>query len=128
MYICEIGCGLGYFTNRLYRELCSNNDNPLAMNDEPSAINYELFDLVVIKEVLWYVCHKLDHFIQNVLSVIKKDGFLYVSQSFPESDKYVGQEIIDSPERLKGILAEHVKPISICFEREFRNSQGQYVH
>ena len=65
---------------------------------------------------------------QNVISMIKKNGFLYVSQSFPESDKYVGQEIIDSPERLKGILAEHVKPISICFEREFRNSQGQYVH
>jgi len=128
VYICEIGCGLGYFTNRLYRELCSNNDNPLAMNDEPSAINYELFDLVVIKEVLWYVCHKLDHFIQNVLSVIKKDGFLYVSQSFPEFNNWVGQEIIDSPERLKEILTEYVEPISICFEREFRNSQGQYVH
>src|SRR3989338_6728270 len=26
--ICEIGCGFGHFTNRLYKELCSNNNEP----------------------------------------------------------------------------------------------------
>lgn len=25
-YICEIGCGLGYFSNRLYKELNSDED------------------------------------------------------------------------------------------------------
>ena len=26
--ILEVGCGLGYFSNRLYKELCSNNNEP----------------------------------------------------------------------------------------------------
>lgn len=82
----------------------SRKENPFL--HEPRAMSHQQFNLVVIKE----------------------DGFLYVSQSFPESDNWVGKDVIDSPERLKDILAEYVESISICFEREFRNSQGQYVH
>lgn len=172
--ICEIGCGLGHFSNRLYKELRSNINKLSAMSDELSAMGPKVtgidvsqtainkaknlfpeisfiaadlanenpfnlsptsdelsafsFNLVVVKEVLWYVCNDLKLFIQNVLSMIKKDGFLYISQSFPDSDKWVGKEMIDSPERLREILVEYVEPISICFEREFCNFQGQYVH
>lgn len=178
--ICEIGCGLGYFSNRLHTELDSGGrplvtgvdisqiavekarrkfpeisfivgdltkeppftHKPLAMSDEllsinhePSATSHELlpmshqpFNLVVIKEVLWYVCHNLEHFIKNVLSMIKEDGFLYVSQSFLESDNWVGKDVIDSPERLKELLSQYVEPIHWCIEWNIDKYKNGHLH
>ena len=116
-----------------------NPFRPSTMSNEQSATNHDLsplslepsacsFDLVVIKEVLWYVCHNLKQFMQNVISMIKKDGFLYVSQSFPESDKWVGQDVIDSPERLKEIMLRHLKPVHICTEVDWNYNGRPLIH
>lgn len=86
------------------------------------------FDLVVIKEVLWYVCHQLPQFLKNALDMVKENGFLYISQSFPENDKWVGHDVIDSPETLQKILSSYTKPLSICVEIEKERCKGQYVH
>ena len=132
--ICEIGCGLGYFSNRLQKELSFNEEKPTVVGvdlsytaikkarnlfPEISFIKGDLlkkrplsgkyFKLVIIKEILWYVCHRLTQFLQNVMDMIKDDGFLYVSQSFPEVDKWMGQEVIDGPETLKEILIQYAK-------------------
>lgn len=86
------------------------------------------FDLVLIKEVLWYVCHQLPQFLKNALNIVKENGFLYISQSFPENDKWVGQDVIDSPERLKDILLSYARPISTCIEIEEDCAKGKYFH
>lgn len=137
--ICDVGCGFGYFTNRLHNELSSNEGKPKVTGIDISQtaikkaknlfpeIHFikgdlikerplpgEYFDLVVLKESLWYVCHKLSQFLQNLLELVKVDGFLYVSQSFPAADKWVGQEIVGSPEDLKKILSQYLKPMHVC--------------
>lgn len=152
--ICEIGCGLGYFANRLHKELNYGLGRPKVTGVEisheavqkakiqfpeicfitedliirPLKNKQKYFDCVVIKATLWYVCHKLEHFMRNALSMIKEGGFLYVSQSFPEEKDWVGKEIIDSPERLYEILSQYAVPIHYCVEWELNYSGRPYVH
>lgn len=152
--ICEIGCGLGYVSNRLNKELTSKDGGRPTVTEidvSQTAINKakslfpevrficsdllkerpllgEYFDLVMIKEVFWYVCNNLKQFLQNVVALIKDDGFLYISQSFPEEKKWVGQEIIDSPDRLKSILLQYVKPVYYCVEWDWNYNGRPLVH
>lgn len=88
----------------------------------------EYFDLVVIKEVFWYVLNNLAQFFQNVIAMIRQGGYLYVSQSFPEAEKWVGQEMIDSPDRLKNILLQHAKPVHYCVEWDWNYNGRPLVH
>ena len=125
--ICEVGCGLGYFSNRLYKELSSNAGLPKVTGIEISKtavekaseqfpdirfivgdltkeilLPDEKYDLVVIKEVFWYVCHSLKQFLKNIREMIKENGFLFVSQSFPGTEKWVGDDLIVLPSLRSG--------------------------
>jgi len=151
--ICDIGCGLGYFTNRLYKELNFRVNRPkvTGVDISPAAIEKaqslfpqirfvrgdslkreslpkEKFDLVVAKETLWYVCNALEGFLQNVLCMVKNDGLFYVSQSFPREKKWVGQEVIDSPQTLKNILAKYTAPIHYCVEYDPLGNERPLIH
>jgi SAM-dependent methyltransferase len=152
--ICDIGCGLGYFANRLHKELNSKRGGkPDVTGVEISSaavgkaliqfpeirfivgdvlkgnpLPEEKFDLVVVKEILWYVCHEINIFMPNIVSMLKNEGFLYVSQSFPESSNWIGKEIIDSPETLKSILARHTKPVHCCIEVDWNANENLYLH
>lgn len=147
--ICDIGCGLGFFTSRLRKELkAPDNKVPrvTGIDISPTAIKKasrkfpgirflsgdpvkrnipadEKFDLVVVKEIFWYVFNNLSYFMRNTVAKINKGGFLYVSQSFPSSKTWVGKEAIDSPQSLQEILASYVTPIHSCIEIN-RNFEG----
>lgn len=151
--VCEIGCGLGYFSNRLLKEL-SLKSKKLKVTGidisktvvikaakkfpeikfiaadltKESYLVKKNFDLVVVKEVLWYVCHKLDKFLRNSINLIKDRGFLYVSQSFPTNDNWVGKEIIDSPEALKKILFKYASPVHYCIDWNKLSYKNGHIH
>lgn len=150
--VCEIGCGLGYFTNRLYKELKSDDNKPKVTSVEISRaaikkaksmfpkirfirgdllekrpLRGEQFGLIVIREVIWYVCHKLDRFLQTAVEMAKENGFVYVSQSFPEGSKWVGKEIIGSPQELKKILSQHTKPVHSYINYNYTLRKNDYL-
>ena len=108
--------------------LKENPFSPSARNHEPSAKSYEQFDLVIIKEVFWYVCHKLKDFMKNATSMIKEEGLLYVSQSFPESEDWVGKDVIGCPDRLREILLRYVDPVHFCVETDWNYNGRLFVH
>lgn len=152
--ICDIGCGLRYFSTRLYKELRSNqskhpNVSGIDISEEAiqkakSLFPYirfiksdllknrplkdEYFDLVMIKEVLWYVCHKLKLFLHNVVDMSKDNGFLFISLAFPETNKWVGKNTIYSPEKLKAIFLQYTKPVHYCIEYDWNISGRPYFH
>jgi len=108
----EVGCGLGYFTNRLKqeaginvvtgldvsstaigeaRERFGSNGVDFIVGDMASdafTVPDEKFDLVMEKEVLWYV---LDVFFENMMNASRK--YIYISQCFPGSEIYLGKDI-----------------------------------
>lgn len=152
--ICEIGCGLGYFSGRLYRELESPGKKiPQVTGIDISAeavnkakksfpnLNFvaadilngtnlknEYFDLVIAKELLWYVFSELNPFLRNAGQLVKNNGFFYFSQSFPESKKWLGQDVVDSPKKLIRILSKLFRPIHYCIENDFNYNGRPLVH
>lgn len=153
--VCEVGCGLGYFTDRLYRDLSSKTgkDRPSVTGIDISRIAVDkaaktfphihflaadlikempfqpgLFDLVVVKEVLWYVSHELDAFLRNVMAMVKEDGLIFISQSFPELEDWIGRDTIDSPDTLKSIISEHTDPLHFCVEWDWNYNGRPLVH
>lgn len=152
--ICEVGCGYGYFTNRLYRELSSKKGRPEVTGIDVSSaaikkakdifpeirfvkgnlikerpLKGEHFELVLIKDILWYNCHKLQRFMHNLTDMIKDGGYLYVSNSFPDNNKkWVGMKVIDKPEILKKILMQYTKPIHYCLDFHDPLYKNGHVH
>jgi SAM-dependent methyltransferase len=151
--ICDIGCGLGYFSNRLLKELKAKKGAPKVTGFDISGtaikkasrlfpeirfvtgdllrghpLPREQFDLVVAKELFWYVCHRLPLVLKRVIALVKDNGFLYVSLCFPESDTWVGQHIIDCPETLKTILCQYTAVVHYCVEYDEHYNGRPLVH
>jgi len=152
--VCEIGCGLGYFTKRLSKELVfkSGKGSKVTGIDiseeairkasklfpkiefikgnliEEKPLKDKTFELVIAKEILWYVTHKLDRFLDNATDMVRGGGLFYVSQSFPEKKNWSGQKIINSPEKLKEILMCYAKPVYYCLEYDWNYHGRPFVH
>ena len=151
--ICDVGCGLGYFTYRLFAELVFTKERKQVTGIDISTtavtqatqrfgqirflaadllkerpLPREQFDLVVVKELFWYVCHRYERFGQTLLEMLTPGGFLYVSQSFPEKEAWIGQEIASGPEQLKGILSHLVAPVEWCINWHVAGYKNGHLH
>lgn len=119
---CEIGCGLGYFSNRLFEKLhipitgydISSVAIEKATKRYPKLFFKQMditkdskgyFDCIIVKEILWYVFPHLDTVIQNIGKMLSNNGTLVISQSFPPNSDYVGRRVISSPNHLRDIFA-----------------------
>lgn len=156
--ICDVGSGLGYFTARLQRELSTPDGGSPAVTgievsptavaeasrnfpgvrfvvgnllDEAWAPPGDGFDLVVVKDVLWYVCQGLDTFLGRVAAMARGAdgcGVMYVSQSFPGTKQWVGQDVIGSHQALIDCLRRFVRVDYSCAERAARWEGGTALH
>ena len=146
--ILDIGCGLGYFTDRLRafggvvgidvspaaiekaKELFPANEFAVVdIADKADSFpgeNKGLFDLVILKEVMWYILPRIDLALDAIDAILKDGGYLICSNYFPplEND-FCGKDIIPSPERLRDIFIERkgYKPLyySVMKRYEFHD-------
>lgn len=69
---------------------------------------------------MWYVLDKIDMVRKNLNKVVKKDGRLFISQSFPEEyvrgEDFVGQRVISNPFQLKEIFGASFSLEYFCVE------------
>lgn len=148
-HILEIGCGLGYIAQYLKPLARSSVD---AFDVSPEAIrrakelhpgiNFSVadiaesefaptrqYDLVVIRDVFWYVFPKLDTVLSNISRCVKSGGALQVSQSFPALDKpFVGKDVIPSPEALIRILGEYRPLLTAILRNHHLENDGPILH
>lgn len=127
--ILEIGCGLGYITDKLRGIAASENavvhgfDISAEAARKASQIHRGIefwadditrpdfaprreYDLVVIRDVFWYIFESMERVVAHVAKSVKRGGRLYVSQSFPALDRpFVGKAVIPSPDALLGYFA-----------------------
>ncbi len=152
--ICDIGAGLGHFTQRLHGELRTVEGRPPAVTgfDISSTAVAEAtrrwpdirfiegdllgdtwqcptdrFDLVVAKDILWYVCHRLDEFLGRLVELVS-NGRLHISQSFPASADWVGRDVIPSHDALLEHMRRFVEIDYHCAECDARWNGGSAVH
>ena len=91
----------------------------------------DCFDLIVIRDVLWYVCHHLNKFLDRVAAMARdaeEGGWLLVSQSFPGAEQWVGQDTIGSHDALVCCLQGHDDVEYACSERDAQWEGGAASH
>lgn len=140
----EVGCGLGYFTDkfsRLCRSLVGADVSPTAVMKAKAtfpALEFRVFDvrkpvrrlssfdLVVVKDIFWYVFPKLDQVVQNLKKMTAPGGRLFIFQSFPNLDQpFIGKEAISNPERLLEYFRESFALEYSCHcQDHFRAQEG----
>lgn len=135
--ILEIGCGLGYISSQLTKQSTEVDAFDISAEAIKQAkalhkgINFfvkditksdfktaKQYDLVVIKDLFWYI---FDNLAQVFLNIQKCTGkYLYVHQSFPRLDHdFVGKSAISGPEQLQNILSQNYNPIYIMTTQRY---------
>lgn len=116
--VIEVGCGLGYVTNFLSRQLhdktvdgCDISSTAvtrakalfphlcftqidITASDFKEKYNPVQYDVVVLNQLLWYILEDLPRVMENVSHLLTRQGFLIVSNAFAREQRY-GREIID---------------------------------
>lgn len=147
--ILEIGCGLGHIAAKLKafttgrveafdisgeairraRELHSGIDFWVAEITETSFQPRRSYDLVVVRDLFWYVFPKMETVIRNINACARSQGFLYICQSFPALDSpFVGKEVIPDPDALLAFFPNY-EPLYTARLRQHRLvNDGPILH
>ena len=146
--ICEIGCGLGYVAHRIHKELpgviitgfdISKTAVKRAKRIFPE-INFQTldilkddtkpysgaFDLIITKDLIWYVMEKLELFWQKLEQMTVK--YIFISQSFPESNPFYGSDIFPSASAMDQYISKLFRVLYSCVEKDTRYGNRELIH
>lgn len=133
--VCDAGCGLGYMAKKIATELegaaLTGFDisqtaidkakelfpdikfaryDLLAKNPPPA----ETYDLVVAKNIMWYVLEDVDLVFENLSGLMKKHFFM--TQSFPSSETFFGQDLFPNALALADFVSTKFEVRYRCIE------------
>lgn len=84
------------------------------------------FDIVMIKECLWYILEKLDIFWMNLEHMTRK--YIYISQQFPEKKRFYGSDIFPDACALEQYVGKRFDIQYSCIEKDFRYGNRELIH
>ena len=89
----------------------------------------DAYDLVVIREVFWYVFPHLATVLRNPRAGVRPGGYLYVGQSFPVLDReFVGKSVIPNPDALVSLFTEYRPVYSAMLRNHGLETDGPIAH
>lgn len=143
----DVGCGLGFMTERLRAEIPSLA-RVVGLDVSETAIikaatmfpkiefragtigadlGGERFDVVASKDVLWYVLEDLPGYLSALAS--KSKCWVYIGQSFPERRPFLGEEILPNAAGLLSFIEEQGYLVSyFLVERDAEFHNREYAH
>lgn len=145
----EIGSGLGYFAERLRQDLggavavtgMDVSETAVAkaatlfpevrfecvdlLNDDMGG-RAGAFDLVMEKEVLWYVLADVERFFANMALLSKR--YVYVSQSFPDTPRFLGSDRFPDAAALEAFVGERFHILHSATERDPQYGGRELIH
>lgn len=154
MSIGDIGCGLGYITERLRRQLSEVGTEArftgidisktaiskaqrlfpniafLTRNillDDISDLT-EKFDFVYMKDIIWYVLNDIECFISKLRQIITPGGFIYVFQSIPDTKEFYGSHLFPDTFTMAAYLDNYFDKqyVSSTYEVNKKRIVGNY--
>lgn len=144
--ILDIGCGLGFFSQRLKKfgkvtgidisitavqkaKESFPDVNFFAVDIKNKNLNfvkeyYKKFELIILKEIIWYILPEINQVIDNISSLLHDRSYLIVSQFFPPLDiAFYGKDKIPSPEALLNLFKiNYYQPIYLNVLNRFEVS------
>ncbi|EIC22315.1 class I SAM-dependent methyltransferase [Thiorhodovibrio frisius] len=150
MTILEVGCGLGYFAERLHRKRGGGGVQIVGMDISATAVdkakslfpeiefqvvdllgvnmltNARTFDLVIAKEIFWYFLADVEQCCANMASLSHQ--YLYFSQSFPESSSFFGSDRFPNAIALEKFLSQRFETLHITIERDAQFGGRELLH
>lgn len=144
----DVGCGMGYMAARLKSEI-PGLTRVVGLDISPTAtakaaamfpdIEFragtlgadaaggETFDVVVSKDVLWYVLDDLKGYVANLAG--RSQHWVYIGQSFPECKPFLGMEILPDAQALLNFLVSEGYTLAYSLvERDGAYGGREYVH
>jgi len=143
----DVGCGMGYMAERLRRELPGlNRVVGLDISETAVACAAEMFpdiefvagtldnlsledrfDVVVSKDVLWYVLDNLPSYLAGL--ALRSSRWVYLGQSFPDKRPFYGEEILPNAQSLLAYLEKQgYSVVYSLVERDAAYSDREYAH
>lgn len=143
----DVGCGLGFMTERLRSEVPSLARvvgldvsetaiaKAMAMFPEiefhAGSIGTDLggqcFDVVTSKDVLWYVLNDLTGYLAALAG--KSRRWVYIGQSFPQRRPYLGEDVFPNAEALFRFISDQSFRIEYSVvERDAKYEGREYAH
>ena len=146
--VLEVGCGLGYIAAKLKAWASSVHafDVSATAIEKARALHpgidfyvddvcredfqpRDAYDLVVVREVFWYVFPSLTTVLRNLRACLKARGYLYVGQSFPALDReFVGKPVMPHPEALAALFTEYRCVYCAKLRNHELESDGPILH
>lgn len=143
----DVGCGLGFMAERLRTEIPSLA-RVVGLDVSETAIvkaatmfpeiefragtigadlGGERFDVVVSKDVLWYVLDDLPAYLSALVNKSKR--WVYIGQSFPERRPFLGEDIFPNAEALFRFISDQSCRIEYSVvERDAMYEGREYAH
>lgn len=153
--ICDLGCGLGYVSARLHAELSPQFDGlkvtGIDVSSEAATQARHLhphltffgadilkdnitqwegrFDLLYMKDVLWYVCQDADRFIRKAKALLKEGGVIYMLQSVPDRQDFFGSDVFPTTFAIAEFISCHFENIYTSSTYEINSNRviGNYA-
>lgn len=143
----DVGCGMGYMAERFRVEIptlkrvagIDVSETAVVrarsmfpeiefmartIGDHPSQ---EKFDVVVSKDVLWYVLDDLQAYLSSLAKCSRR--WVYIGQSFPEKRPFYGEDILPDAKALIAYLSNNGFPLAYsAIESDAALGGREYVH
>ena len=147
--VCDLGCGLGYVSARLHAELSPSFPGlavtGLDISTEAARRAQELFphlsfagidllsddlnpwrgrfDLIYMKDVIWYICADVERFFDNARQMLRGGGAIYVMQSVPDKPTFIGSDKFPSTFAIGDFLSARFEPIYVSSTYEMNSGR-----
>lgn len=143
----DVGCGLGYLTARMKDEI-PFLERIVALDISETAIarakqmfsgiefcagdldtvdGAETFEVVVSRDVLWYVLADLPSYLSRLVRF--SSHWVYIGQSFPERRPFFGDHLLpDATALLEYLRRLGYRVVYSVIERDAEYDQREYVH
>jgi SAM-dependent methyltransferase len=144
----EVGCGLGYTTQILQKNLPNCHIDAVDISEiaiqkakklfpnlsfsqgDISDLSFKTdkkYDVIVLNQLLWYVLQSLDTVFENCQKCINENGRIVISQAFLKSEQKYGKDICNGFEGLLKYLNGDIQS-SLKIEYHEYNASTFFLH
>lgn len=144
--VCDLGCGLGYMTEKIKAELAISRITGMDVSFtaiekaqklfpdiafkqynilNKNNVHEEKYNLVIAKNILWYVLEDVNLVFSNINALT--DKFFFMTQSFPSSETFVGQDLFPDAMALADFISKKFNVLYRCVENNDVGEQCLHI-